>query len=75
MFPLQPIDAAIGRSFKAAFLCLLVDIFLHYAKRVKNGDLSCFKLNQAVTMYDDVRLIAVSWDLVPKSVVLNGWKA
>lgn len=72
---LQPVDAAIGRSFKAAFRRLLVNHVLTYVeKHIEKEDRPVFKLNKAVTIYDGVRLMAAAWDSVPKSVVINGWR-
>lgn len=65
---LQPVDAAVGRSFKAKFRRFLLDHVLDYVK-VLNG--RAFKVNEAVTIYHGVRLMAKVWDLVPRSVVLN----
>lgn len=71
---LQPVDAAMGRSFKAAFRRLLVNHILEYVDRLLASSAEpVFKLHQAVTIYDGVRLMAAAWDAVPKSVVLNGW--
>lgn len=73
---LQPVDASIGRSFKCAFRRLLVEHILAYVEKKMALPLverKPFKMNEAVSTYDAVRLMKEAWDLVPVSVVLNGW--
>lgn len=73
---LQPFDATIGRSFKCAFQRLLVDHLLAYwEKRMESAaqERPIFKINEAVTTYDVIRLMKEAWDLVPDRVVLNAW--
>ena len=69
---LQPVDAAIGRSFKAAYRRLLVSHAIAHLKKLRK-DGSPFKLSEAVTTYDGVVLMERAWDLVPRNVILNGW--
>ena len=69
---LQPVDSAIGRSFKAAFRRLLVTNVIEHLKELKKRN-APFKLSAAVTTYHGVLLMKKAWDLVPKSVVLNSW--
>lgn len=69
---LQPVDLGIGRSSKAAYRRLLVNHFLYYLEEAMKRK-EVFKLTKAVTIYDGVRLMAEAWDLVPRSVVINGW--
>lgn len=57
-FSLQLVEAAIGRSFTAAFCRLLVTRVLRYVERIHSHEKSRFKLKNAVTIYDDVRLFS-----------------
>ena len=69
---LQPVDAAIGRSVKAAFRRVLVRHVIEHLKELRRTG-STFMLQKAVTTYDGVLLMKRAWDMVSKSVVLNGW--
>lgn len=72
---LQPVDAAIGRSFKCAFRRLLVDHILKFvdtAMRLPEEYRAVFELTAAVSTYDAVVMMKKAWDLVPVRVVLNG---
>lgn len=65
---IQPVDAAVGRSFKATFGIVLVEHLLNYIKTLEKSK-QVFNINQAIIIYDSVRLVAKEWDLFPKSVV------
>lgn len=72
----QPVDAAIGRSFNAAFGRLLINHVLKFVNdqmKEPPETRKPFKLTQAVTIYDTVRMMATPWNLVPLKVVVNGW--
>lgn len=73
MSVLQRVDAAIGRSFKAAFRRLLFDHFLAYIKPLKKLANPMFQVEKAVNIHDAVRMMEQAWDMVPKSFVLNAW--
>lgn len=32
-----------------------------------------FNVTKAVTIYDEVKMLAKDWDMVPRSVILNYW--
>lgn len=73
---LQPVDASIGRSFKCAFRRLLVEHILEYVDKLMllpAEERGTFKIWQAVTTYDAVCMMAKAWNMVPQSVVINGW--
>lgn len=73
---LQPVDASIGRSFKCAFRRLLANHILAFVEEKMKIDESVrppFKLYHAVTTYDAFCMMSKSWNMVPKTVVLNGW--
>lgn len=69
---LQPVEAAIGRSFLAVFRRLLVNHVPRYAERVHSHERPGFKLTKAITICDGVRLMSEAWDFVAKSFVFNG---
>lgn len=73
---LQPVDCAIGRSFKCASRRLLVANILkkvNCAMSVEEVNRVRFKITEVVTAYDALRIILQAWDLVPKRVVLKAW--
>lgn len=73
---LQPVDAAIGRSFKCAFWRLLVSHIVRYVDQqmeIAPAQRPPFKINKAVSTYDAVCMMATAWNMVPTSVVINGW--
>lgn len=70
---LKTVDAAIGRSFKAAFRRLLVNHVLRYVENTSFNAGNVFKINKAVTVYDGVVMMVQAWWMVPKSVILNEW--
>lgn len=73
---LQPVDAAVGRSFNCDFRRLLV---LHILDAIDGQicrntlEREPFNIGKVVALYDAVRLMSKAWDLVPESVVLNAW--
>ena len=72
---LQPVDAAIGRSYNCAFRLLHVKQILKYVEKlmlVPAENCPHFKLHAAVTTYDAVCMTAKAWHMVPNSVVING---
>ena len=73
---LQPVDAAIGSSFKCAFQRLLVAHILKYVDQqmeIAPAQRAPFKINKAVSTYDAVCMMASAWNMVLTSVVINGW--
>lgn len=44
-------------------------------EKVRNGSFRSFNLNQAVTIYGVVFLMAAARDMILKIVLLNGWIA
>lgn len=73
---LQPVDAAVGLSFKCAFRRLLVaHIITDVEKRMKLyvENRSIFKLTGAVTIFDSFVVMKLAWDMVAMQVVLNSW--
>lgn len=55
---LQPVDAAIGFSFKTAFCLLLVNNVLKFVEKVITGLVPVFNSKKAVIIYDGVSLMA-----------------
>ncbi|PXF49455.1 Tigger transposable element-derived protein 4 [Gracilariopsis chorda] len=75
---LQPVDAALGRSFKCHFHHLLVQHILGQIETQLHRvplERELFNLRKVSTVYDGVRLMARAWDLVPNSLILNSWLA
>ena len=73
---LQPVDCAVGRSFKCALSRLIVLHVLDYVDRMHElpeADRRPFKINEIITAYTAVRLIAEAWDLVPRRAILKVW--
>ena len=74
---LQPVDASAGRSLKATYRCLFVTHFLQYInfQLCKPAELQKpFKMTEAVTIYDAIKMMAEAWDMVPTTAILSGWK-
>ena len=73
---LQHVDAAVGRSFKCAFRRLMSQHILAYVEenlQLEPHLRKPFKMNEAITTFDAVKLMKAAWDLVPMSVVLKAW--
>lgn len=69
---LKRIDSGIGRLSKADLRRLLASLILSFIKKDNSsGYRSEFKLADAVTVHDEVRLISALWNLEPRSVVAN----
>lgn len=75
--PLQPVDSSIGRSFKASYRRLLESHILKYINLELERPIEQrkqFKINEAVTTYDVVKMMSISWDMMSTSAVLSGWR-
>lgn len=73
---LQPVYSSTGTSFKCAFRRLLVDHILQHVDRELSlyvAERRLFKINMAVTTCDAVLFMSKAWNMVPTSVVINGW--
>ena len=72
---LQRVNASIGRSFKCIYRRLFVKHLLEYVDKnmeIPECERPSFKINKAVPTYIAVKVMAKAWNLVPKTVVLNG---
>lgn len=64
-----------GRSIKAAFRRLLFNhVLSNVQEQLQVPEPPKFKVYNAVTIYDGVRLKAEAWAAVPKSAVPIGWR-
>lgn len=70
---IQPVDATVGRSFKAVFKRFLTQQILEYSNGLDDDTNKKFSLREAVTVHDGVLLMAKVREVVPKIVLLNGW--
>ncbi|PXF47321.1 Tigger transposable element-derived protein 4 [Gracilariopsis chorda] len=73
---LQPVDCAVGRSFKCAYRRLVVSFILSKVRKALAMDAAerpTFKITDFVTAYDALLLMRQAWDMVPKRVILKAW--